>query len=242
MLLKIHQYSHSVYIARLRERSCFVPSDICGRENSFLRPKFKLEAGRAELSQQSLRWEFLPLATFHCQRNKKGRQTLFSAMWEAKTARQRKGRQTRSKKAQDHTFCPCLQTYFYYATFLCLTPLEVYFVVCTAQQCFYLCFLLCLAFSGKNDIQQEKWKVYGIRSHSDNSECLKLIINTRWGWQYCCTRKNIVHQFAISEGVGGFFSLSCPCRKRVACHYIKDISNSSRTVKALICVSTPYKG
>ena len=40
------------------------------------------------------------------------------------------------------------------------------------------------------------------------SEWSKLIINTRWRWRYCCTKKNIVHDFAISGGGGGFFSLS----------------------------------
>ena len=57
--------------------------------------------------------------------------------------------------------------------------------------------------------------------------------------------KNIVHEkiFAILGGVGDFSPfLFCLCRKRVACHYIKDSSDSSRTVKTLICVRVAYKG
>ena len=55
--------------------------------------------------------------------------------------------------------------------------------------------------------------------------------------------KNIVHEFAISGGVGDFSPfLFCPCGKRVVCHYIKDSSDSSRTVKTLICVRVAYKG
>ena len=50
------------------------------------------------------------------------------------------------------------------------------------------------------------------------SKWTKLILNTRWRWRYCCTKKNIVHVLAISGGVGYFspffFFL---CSKRVAC-------------------------
>ena len=44
----------------------------------------------------------------------------------------------------------------------------------------------------------KKWK------QKINNKCSRLIINTWWRWRYCCTKKNIVHTFAISGGVGDF--------------------------------------
>ena len=48
------------------------------------------------------------------------------------------------------------------------------------------------------------------------SKCSRLIINTRWRWRYCCTKRNIVHIFAISGGWGIFLPFFFLCSKRTA--------------------------
>ena len=63
------------------------------------------------------------------------------------------------------------------------------------------------------------------------SKCSKFFINTRWKSRYCCTRKILSMNLQFQEGSGDVSPfLFCPCRKRIGCHYIKDSSDSSRTI------------